>query len=168
MAKLSWSAGNLKRHYDDHPVKECACWEKLTGIKPGPIPMGSYESESLSIVQNSWLNFRASYQRGLNSESSLVEYFCDLRKCLTAVHVESKEIKTCFHVHSNGGDCELPSSFSSKLQMLKYWIRKKTAFESRINNPRVTKYSVSPDERKRLRTFHDEMTLPVRTMSSRK
>ena len=167
MAKLSWSAGNLKRHYDDHPVKECACWEKLTGIKPGPIPMGSYESESLSIVQNSWLNFRASYQRGLNSESSLVEYFCDLRKCLTAVHVESKEIKTCFHVHTNG-DCDLPSSFSSKLQMLKYGIGKKTAVESRIANPKVVKYSVSPDERKRLGTFLAEMTSPGRTVNTRK
>jgi hypothetical protein len=167
MAKPSWSSGNLKRHYDDHPVKECACWEKLTGIQPGPIPMNSYEAESHSVLQNSWLNFRASYQRGLNCDPSQVEYFCDLRKCLTAVHVESEEIKTCFHVHTNG-DCDLPSSFSSKLQMLKYWIGKKTAFESRITNPRVIKYSVSPDERKRLRTFLDEMTLPGRTMSTRK
>jgi len=167
MAKPSWSIGNLKRHHDEHPVKECACWEKLTGIKPGPIPIDRYESESLSVIQNNWLNFRALHRRSLNSEPTQVEYFCDLRKCLTAVHVDSEEIKTCFHVHENG-TCDIPSPLTSKRQILRYWIGKKTAVESRITNPRVIKYSVNSDERKQLGTYFYELNAPGRTRGSRK
>jgi len=167
MKKPSWSYGNLKRHHEVHPINECACWEKLTGIKPGPISIQSYESESLSVVQNCWLYFRGLHQGSFGSEASEVEYFCDVRKCLTAVHFESQKIKTCFHVHSNG-DCEIPTSLRSKLQLLQYFLRKKSAREGRISNAKDVKCVATAKELEALRTFIEELKQPARTLGHRR
>ena len=162
MSSPSWKTANLQRHYQEHPVAECACWEKLTGVQPGPIPIQKYESESLSVMQNSWLTFRADRQAELDSEPNRVEYFCDVRKCLTAVHMQSDTIKTCFHVHI-AGQCDIPAPLTGKRQLLQYWTKKKSASDGRISNPNVVRYSVTHEERKYLGTYLSEFISPSRT-----
>jgi hypothetical protein len=87
------------------------CWKDLMN-KSTRVTKSEYESESLNVVANSWIEYRAqeldlqSWGNALNNPEPPYHqrriYYSDRRSIRTIKNAHNDQIVTCFHEHFGG------------------------------------------------------------------
>ena len=99
--------------------------------KPTRVTKLEYESESLNVIANSWIEYRAqaldlqSWDNAFNNPEPPYHqrriYYTDRRSIHTIKNAHNDEIVTCFHEHFGGRHQSAVSSISGQVAlMLKY------------------------------------------------
>ena len=161
MAKPHWTDSNFEAHYLKHPAGEDrACWCDLCNIHPGPVDRETYRQASIRATEKPWLTFTARYRKTPEDAPAITQYSVDSNQCLSAIHVTTHRIKTCYHDHPHG-EHHVGDNVAAKKAFLQHWIHKKAL--GTIESPRDVKLNVEPQAHRLLATYAKELTAPVRS-----